>query len=133
MKVIGLLVIFAVALGGCTHSIHFALPGGPLSLSFTLNGAPIKHCAIGRDSEQYKALSAWLGAHRYGWQTSVATYAPSVVVTGDGFNLNFLHSSAVLNYAGTQFTHLVSPSDYAFLACAGNPQPLIQADTSGAA
>ena len=121
MKVIGLLVASAVALGGCTRSIHFALPSGPLNLSFTVNGAPIKHCAISRDSEQYKALSAWLGAHQDGWQTSVVTYVPSVVVTGEGFNLNFLHSSAILNYAGAQFTHQVSPSDYAFLACAGNP------------
>jgi len=121
MKVLVLLVACAVALSGCTRSINFTLPNGPLSLSFTVNGAPTKQCAISQDSEQYKALSAWLRTHQHGWQSSVVTYVPSVVVTGDGFNLNFLHSAAVLNHASSQFTHQVSPSDYAFLVCAGNP------------
>jgi hypothetical protein len=114
-------VAFTLALSGCTQSIHFDLPSGPLSLSFTVNGVPTKRCAISQDSEQYKALSAWLRAHQDGWQRSVVTYVPSVAVTGDGFNLNFLHSAAILNHAGNQFTHQVSPSEYAFLVCAGSP------------
>ena len=110
-----------MVLSGCARSIHFTLPRGPLSLSFTVNGAQTKQCAISQDSEQYKALSAWLGAHQDDWQSSVATYVPGIVVTGDGFNLNFLQSAAILNHAGSQFTHQVSPSEYAFLVCAGNP------------
>ena len=121
MKAVGLLVASMVALSGCTQSIHFALPSGPLSLSFTVNGAPTKQCAISQDSEQYKTLSAWLRTHQDGWQSSVVSYVPSVVVAGNGFNLNFLHSSAILNHEGSQFTHPVSPSDYAFLVCGGNP------------
>ncbi|MBD8872230.1 hypothetical protein [Rhodanobacter sp. DHB23] len=121
MKAVGLLVVLALALSGCTRSIHFTLPSGPLSLSFTVNGASTKRCAINQDSEQYKTLSTWLMTHQDGWQSSIVTYVPSLVVTGDGFNLNFLHSVAVLNYAGSQFTQQVSPSDYAYLVCAGNP------------
>ena len=121
MKVISLLVASAMALSSCARSIHVTLPSGPLSLSLTVNGMQTKQCAISQDSEQYKTLSAWLRTHQDGWQSSVATYVPSVVVTGDGFNLNFLHSAAILNYAGSQFTHQVSPRDYAFLVCAGNP------------
>jgi hypothetical protein len=121
MKVIGLLVVSAVVLGGCTRSIHVDLPSGSLSLSFFVNGTPIKHCTISQDSEQYKTLSAWLAAHQDGWKSSVASYVPGVMVDGDGFSLNFLSSIAVLNYAGSQSTRQVLPSDYAFLGCTDNP------------
>ena len=121
MKLAGLLAASALALSGCTQSIHFILPPGPLRLSFTVNGVASRSCSISQDSKQYKALSIWLSEHQGGWQGSLVTYVPSVVVTGNGFSLNFLNSAAVLNYAGNQFTHQVSPSDYAFLVCAGNP------------
>ena len=121
MKAIGLLVVCVCTVGGCTRSIRFTLPSAPLTLSLTVKGASAKRCTISPGSEQYKALSTWLIAHQDGWQSSVATYAPSVVVTGNGFNLNFLQSLAVLNHAGNQFTHPVSQGDFAFLVCAGNP------------
>ena len=90
-------------------------------MSFTANGVTPKDCTISQDSEQYRTLSTWLSEHQDGWQSSLVTYVPNVVVIGQGFNLNFLGSAAVLNYAGKQFTHQVSPSDYAFLVCADNP------------
>ena len=121
MKLTGLLVVSTLALGACSQSIHFTLPRDSLRLSFTVNGVASKDCSISEDSAQYKALSSWLSEHQGGWQSSLASYVPSVVVTGKGFNLNFINSAAVLNYAGNQFTHQVSPSDYAFLVCAGNP------------
>jgi hypothetical protein len=116
-----LLATAVVALcSGCSQSIQFTLPDSPLNLSRTVSGAMVKRCSIKPDSEQYKALSAWLVGHQNGWQGSVVTYVPSVVLTGKGFNLNLLPSLAVLNYAGKQLTHQVLIGDFAFLVCAGN-------------
>ena len=121
MKRSWLLTAVVVALcGGCARSIQFTLPDTPLDLSLAVNGAAVKRCTIRQDSRQHKALSTWLGEHKNGWQGSVATYVPNVVVAGKDFNLNFLPSIAVLNYDDHQFTHQVSPSDFAFLVCVGH-------------
>jgi len=97
---------------GCQTSLDWSLPNEPLKLD---RGG--QTCTISPSSRQFKDLSDWLAKNRSGWSSSPASYVPAVMVRGSNFSMNFVNSLVVVNYQRGQFTHEVSPSDYAFLTC----------------
>ena len=104
--------LLAVMLSGCQKSLDWSLPNESLKME---RGG--QTCTISPSSTQFKELSDWLAGNRGGWSSSPASYVPNVMLRGSNFSVNFVNSLVVVNYRGGQFTHDISPSDYAFLAC----------------
>jgi hypothetical protein len=109
-RVVSALLITLLA--GCNDELAWSLPNEALVLQ-----GPGRSCTISPDSPQYKNLSAWVSRNRSEWSSSPASYVPGIIVRGSNFTINFLDSVVVVNHAGGQFTHRVSPSEFAFLSC----------------
>ena len=99
-------------LAGCNDELSWSLPNESLVLM-----GQGRSCTIAPDSPQYKNLSTWVSRNRSEWSSSPASYAPGTVVRGSNFTINFLDSVVVVNHPGGQFTHKVSPIEFAFLSC----------------
>jgi hypothetical protein len=65
------------------------------------------------------AIRGWLDDHQTGWEQSVVTFVPGVMICGRDFTLNFLGDGAILNYEQGQFVRSVDPDIYSILACVG--------------
>lgn len=116
---IAILIIVASALAGCAKPLGLVIPQDkPLTLEIHSQGAPVQKCTIAPASPQFKQLGSLLAATSDDWAPTPVTFVPSVLVTGDGFSINFLKDFAVVNYADGQFKHQVPISAYAFLGCA---------------
>src|SRR5699024_6970858 len=98
---------------GCSKPLDLALPKdaalkptvNPLGVSLN---KPATTCSISPGSARFKQLETLLAANRGGWESSLATYLPGVVVTGKGFPINFQHGIAVVNFAKGQYTRSIS-------------------------
>jgi hypothetical protein len=110
-------LLACVLLLGCTKELGWSLPSEPVQLQHYEQGRPVATCTLSTTSPGYKALADWVAEHQTGWSASPATYVPSKIATGRNFSINFMGGLAVVNYTGGQFTHKVSPNEYAFLAC----------------
>src|SRR5262245_8417149 len=104
--------LLLVLLSGCNDELAWSLPNESLALQ-----RQGRVCTISPDSPEFKNLSAWVSRNRSEWSSSLASYAPGTVVRGSNFTINFLDAVAVVNHPGGQFTHKVSPSEFAFLSC----------------
>ena len=104
--------LLVAMLSGCQKTLDWSLPNEALKLE---RGG--QTCTISPSSAQFRDLSHWLAKNPSGWSSSPASYVPAVMLRGSNFSVNFVNSLVVVNYPGGQFTHEVSPSDYAFLTC----------------
>ena len=110
--------LFACAvLTGCEKELAWSLPNEPLGLQRYEQGRPIATCTVEPSSSVHKALASWIAEHQRGWSPSPVTYAPSTLVSGGKFSINFTGSLAVVNYPGGQYTLKVPTNEYAFLVC----------------
>jgi hypothetical protein len=107
----------ALLLGGCGQQVSFALPEEDLSLEIYGQDRPAAHCSVPAGSPQHHTLAAWLAKNDAGWQPSMASYVPGILVRGKTISLAFVGSLAVINVEGGQFTHAVARTEYAFLRC----------------
>jgi hypothetical protein len=76
-----------------------------------------ERCEIEAGSSEIARVADWLDGHRSGWEPSVVTYAPRVVIRGSDFTLNFIDDLTILNNDEGQFIHAVDPRIYADLKC----------------
>lgn len=76
-----------------------------------------RHCELEAGSDEVAQISSWLDENRDGWEPSVVTFAPGVMIRGSDFTLNFLGDGAILNYDEGQFTHPTDSYFYANLRC----------------
>jgi len=113
-----LLLLSLATLASCAKPLGLSLPSDkPLELKIYSHGAPVQTCGIAPGSSQFQKLVDLLTANRDEWEPTPVTFVPSVLVTGDGFSINFLKDFAVVNYADGQFKHPIPASEYAFLGC----------------
>ena len=111
---LGVFVLIAVA--GCKREVHFQLPQNEtLKLLVYSSGKPIKERELAPLSKEHQLLASWLAANREGWSPTVVTFVPSVYVTGKDFSINFLKTSAIINFREGQYIKDVNPKDYGFL------------------
>jgi hypothetical protein len=115
---LALLLLSIVTLASCAKPLDLSLPTDkPLELHIYSQGSPVQMCTIAPNSPQFQQLDALLAANNEGWDTTLVTFVPSVLVTGDGFSINFLQGYAVVNYADQQLKRPMPASEYAFLEC----------------
>lgn len=70
----------------------------PYRIDVYRGGSPQFERAIARDSEEERAITAWLKRHKSKWHRTFDTVAPSRRIRGEGFDLNFSGRSCILNY-----------------------------------
>ena len=115
---IAVLGLTAAALAACSQSLDFKLPANnPLELAIYQRGSLVKTCTIAPSSSQFDQLQALLTSNQEDWESSLVTFAPSVLVTGRDFSINFLQDTIVLNHDHRQVTHQIPANSYAFLGC----------------
>ena len=86
----------SVALAG---EFDVAKLGRPTKVLLYDGGQIVMERAIAKDSDESKAVLAWLEAHKDGWRRAgFHTYAPHCLVYGDNFKIDFSDTFCVLNY-----------------------------------
>jgi hypothetical protein len=103
-----------VALSGCSHEIGLQLQDKALYLRDHKTGI---ECFLPPEGPQVKALISWLESNRISWKATPVTYVPRLVVSGEGFSLNFMDTAVIANYEAGQYAHPIEPQTYAFLRC----------------
>lgn len=73
-----------------------------------------------KGSQLYIDFRAWFIKNKKDWSTSYVTYVPSIEVRGKKFSINFLGSSAIINFQDTQgsyhqYVKQINPEEYYFL------------------
>ena len=86
-----------------------------LKVTIYSGGAPIEEYFLTPSDDEYKKFKSWVKSNQSGWNFTLATYVPNLLVSGESFSCNFMSSSVVLNYEGGQFTKDINSEDYEFL------------------
>jgi hypothetical protein len=76
---------------------------------------PIKHYRAEPGSDTHTQILRLMRHHKKGWKPNFVSYAPSVVVKGDGFAINYQGYGAVYNGGLGQMHRKVTAADYQFL------------------
>lgn len=95
-----LLLTLCVILTACRIDANSILePEEVLIVSIhNLTGTTITKKEIRKGDETYNWLKKWMEDNEKGWESSLVTFAPSVEVRGEKFNLNFHPTRAILNF-----------------------------------
>lgn len=75
---------------------------------------------IPKGSQLYNEFRDWLIKNEEGWTTSPASYVPAIEIKGKKFSINFLGTSAILNFQDSngsyhQYVKDAKPEEYQFL------------------
>lgn len=54
--------------------------------------------SLAPNSPEERAVTRWLQENAFGWRPTFVAYVPTRLIEGDGFTLNFLKGTCVLNY-----------------------------------
>jgi hypothetical protein len=85
-----------------------------------LNGISKGNKEIRKGEETYSRLKKWLEENEKGWEPSLVTFVPSIVVRGKKFNLNFHSRRAILNFQSQdgqwhQYVKGITEADFQYL------------------
>ena len=75
----------------------------PYRVSIHDEGRPISERDIVAGSQDAQNITQWLESNKSGWAPTYVTYAPSRIVHGDSFSLNFTNNMCIVNYDEGQF------------------------------
>lgn len=119
MKLISSLLFIAfviLSVAGCKSEVNLQPPKNEtLKLLVYGGGKPLKERELSPSSKEYEHLMSWLAANREGWSPTVVTFVPGVYVSGKDFSINFLKTSAIINFREGQYIKDINPKDYEFL------------------
>lgn len=103
-------------LSACTHDFSSVIEQEKeLSVIVYHSGHEVETGVITKNSEAYKSIIKWIKDNRTGWQSTVATYVPELIVRGEGFQLNLRPKDAIFGYGNEQFVLAISDADYSNL------------------
>lgn len=106
------------AILGLNKEIAFELPPKEkLNVIVYDNGHVAAECKIEPGQEIQRKLDQWLKNNTKNWKATSATYAPSVLVSGQSFSITFIKSGGVINFSAGQYVHKIESSEYQFLNC----------------
>jgi hypothetical protein len=91
-------LVLAVGCASAGRPIDISKLGSANQIMVYKDGRPILDKSIATDSDEDKAVGAWLRSHADGWRTDFATYAPARRVRGENFTLDFHKDRCILNY-----------------------------------
>lgn len=92
-------LVLAGGTGGCTmaaKNLNASKMGPPYEIAVFEKGKPVSKRKLQAMSEQEQAIAHWIEANRHGWRPTFGNQAPSRVVKGDGFRLNFTDTDCVV-------------------------------------
>jgi len=95
---------------GCStlsRGIDIARLPPPYTVIIHDSGRAIAERTIAKESQDAQVLATWLERNQTGWAKTAVTYAPSRVIQGDSFSLNFTGDLCVLNCEQGQFSKKV--------------------------
>ena len=115
-----LICLILPMLSGCQLSLSKQeLADQPLKVSIFDAGRLMKSYDAQPDSLLHGQISDLILLKSKGWSPNFVTYAPGVMIYGDGFNINFLGEIAVYNGATGQLTRKIKPEEYLFMISGG--------------
>lgn len=91
-----------------------------LTLYIHSTGPTVIKTDIPKGSQLSNNFREWFIKNERGWSPSPVTYIPSIEIRGTKFSINFLHSSAIINFQDAdgsyhQYVKDVKPEEYEFL------------------
>ncbi len=114
-----LMLIFLLAtLSGCDRPIEFEMPlSEDIELEVRHEGKMPSRCTLEAESSSITRIADWLQDNQGGWERSVVSFVPGVMIRGRDFTLNFLGDGVILNFERGQFTHSIDATVYSHLKC----------------
>jgi len=111
------LTLFAsIILAGCQLPItQDALRTQPLDVTVYDGPVPVKQYTATPGSATHDQILSLIRQHKKGWQPNFVSHAPSVVIKGDGFVINYQGYGAIYNGSLGQLKRKVTAADYQFL------------------
>lgn len=116
MNKVTLITFLLLLLVGCKQEADIVFPDFEvLDLYVYKNGVPVAEEKLAPGTPKHNKLKEWVNSNRTGWEMSMATYVPNVLVSGSDFSINFRSSDVVLNYKKGQYTKPIAQSNYQYL------------------
>lgn len=79
------------------------------------NGTQTNEYSLNQSDGKYIKFISWVNANKQGWEPTLVTYAPSLLVSGKNFSFNFMGGDVVVNCESGQFAKKIQPEEYEFL------------------
>ena len=116
LSIFVLAALLVVSLAGCQLSLSKQeLSNQSLKVAVFDGGSIMKSYQAEQGSEIHEQISNLILNTSKGWGVNFVSYAPGVMIYGDGFNINFVGDQAVYNGATGQMTRKIKPHDYLFM------------------
>lgn len=110
------IILISIALAGCQLPIsQDALRSQTLEITVYDGPVPIKHYTAIPGSKTHDQILRLMRQHKKGWQPNFVSYAPSVMIKGEGFVINYQGYGATFNGSFGQLRRKVTAADYQFL------------------
>lgn len=111
-----IILLLSMTLAGCQLPVsQDALRGQSLDVTVYDGPVPVKQYTAIPGSETHDQILRLMRHHKKGWQPNFVSYAPSVVIKGDGFVINYQGYGATFNGSFGQLRRKVTAADYQFL------------------
>jgi len=94
-----LLLLLCTFLAACRIDANSILESEEtLTIFIYSHGTLTTEKKIKKRDDSYNRLKTWMKENEKGWETSLVTFAPNVLVRGKKFNINFQPHSAIINF-----------------------------------
>ena len=111
-----IIILLAVLLSSCKVDTDKIIDSNEnIEVSIHENGLPVQTYTLNPGDEEYKKFMSWVKSNNTGWDSTLASYVPMLIVSGESFSFNFMGNGVVVNYEGGQFTKSVDPKEYKYL------------------
>ena len=111
-----LLIATALILASCKINVDGILENQePINIIIYGAGTSTQEYVLFKTDQKYKQFKSWVANNKDGWETTPASYVPSVIVKGSGFTFNFLNEGVIVNVDGKQYSKAVNKSEYDYL------------------
>ncbi len=98
---LGVLSLFVLVGAGCStvpRTVAVSKLQPPYRFMVYEGGTPVSEGPVAPGSLEEQEVTRWLQSHSTDWHRTFVTYAPSHLIRGDDFNLDFRGDECVLNY-----------------------------------
>ena len=110
------ILLVSIILAGCQLPIsQDVLRDQRLEIAIYDEAVLVKQYTAIPGSETHDQILRLMRHHKLGWQPNFVSYAPSVVIKGDGFVINYQGYGATFNGSFGQLRRKVTAADYQFL------------------
>lgn len=87
----------------------------PINIIIYGTGSNTNEYILINTDKKYKLFKTWVTNNKDDWETTPASYVPSVIVKGSNYTFNFLNERVIVNVDGKQYSKAVNKSEYDYL------------------